>query len=211
MDKKTQIDTFTRYSQVSRETISSLILYEELLVKSNKKFNLIGNSTIKYIWHRHFLDSLQVIDFIDKNQNTLVDIGSGAGFPGLVLSIIAKERKIPLKIKLIDKSKRKINFLKEIINKLKLNAVAINQNVEDEKFHFIDDTFVARAFKPLSKIFELMHNKAKNFKKIIIFLGKNGKDALLQASKNWDIKYKQRISVTSDDSLIIEVNKLIKK
>ena len=141
----------------------------------------------------------------------MIDIGSGAGFPGLVLSIIAKERKIPLKIKLIEKSKRKINFLKEIIIKLNLNAVAINQNVEDEKFYFTDDTFVARAFKPLSKIFELMHNKAQNLKKIIIFLGKNGQEGLIQASKNWDIKYKQRMSVTSSDSFIIEVNKLIKK
>ena len=185
--------------------------YEELLIKNNKRFNLIGNSTINYIWHRHFLDSFQVIDFIDKNQETLVDIGSGAGFPGLVLSIAAKERNIPLKIKLIEKSKRKINFLKEIITKLKLNANAIYQDVEDEKFHFVDDTFVARAFKPLPKIFELIHNKAKNFKKIIIFLGKNGQDGLLQASKNWDIKYKQRMSVTSSDSFIIEVNKLIKK
>ena len=211
MDKKTQIDTFTRYSQVSRETIGSLMKYEELLIKNNKRFNLIGNSTINYIWHRHFLDSFQVIDFIDKNQKTLVDIGSGAGFPGLVLSIAAKERNIPLKIKLIEKSKRKINFLKEIITKLKLNANAIYQDVEDEKFHFVDDTFVARAFKPLPKIFELIHNKAKNFKKIIIFLGKNGQDGLLQASKNWDIKYKQTMSVTNSDSVIIEINKLIKK
>jgi len=211
MDRSTQIDTFSRYSQVSRETIASLMKYEDLLIKCNKNLNLIGRSTIKNIWQRHFLDSLQVIDFIDKNQKTLVDLGSGAGFPGMVLSIAAKERKIPLKIKLIEKSKRKINFLKEIIVKLNLNAVAIYQNVEDEKFHFTDDTFVARAFKPLPKIFELMHNKAKNFRKIIIFLGKNGKDGLLQASKNWDIKYKQRMSVTSSDSFIIEVNKLIKK
>ena len=211
MERKDQIDTFCRYFQVSRETIRSLIKYEELLIKSNKVFNLIGNSTINDIWHRHFLDSLQVIDFIDKNQKILIDIGSGAGFPGLVLSIIAKERKIPLKIKLIEKSKRKINFLKEIITKLNLNAIAINQNVEDEKFHFSDDTFVARAFKPLPKIFELMHNKAQKLKKIIIFLGKNGQDGLLQASKNWDIKYKQRMSVTSSDSFIIEINKVKKK
>ncbi len=211
MDRKTQIDTFSRYSQVSRETITSLVKYEELLIKSNKSLNLVGNSTIKNIWHRHFLDSFQVIDFIDKNQKTLVDIGSGAGFPGLVLSIVAKERKIPLKIKLIEKSKKKINFLNEIITKLNLSATAINQNVEDEKFYFTDDTFVARAFKPLPKIFELMHNKARNLKKIIIFLGKNGQDGLLQASKNWDIKYKQRMSVTSSDSFIIEVNNLIKK
>ena len=211
MDRKIQIDTFSRFSQVSRETIKILMKYEEFLIKGNKSLNLVGSSTINYIWHRHFLDSLQVIDFIDKNQKTLVDLGSGAGFPGLVLSIVAKERKIPIKIKLIEKSKRKINFLKEIITKLNLNAVAINQNVEDEKFHFTDDTFVARAFKPLPKIFELMHNKAENLKKIIIFLGKNGQDGLLQASKNWDIKYKQRMSVTSSDSFIIEVNKLIKK
>ena len=211
MDKKEQIDTFSRYSQVSRETITSLIKYEEFLIKSNRSLNLIGNSTIDQIWNRHFLDSVQVIDFIDKNQKTLVDLGSGAGFPGLVLSIVAKERKIPLKIKLIEKSKKKINFLKDIITKLNLNVTVIYQNVEDEKFYFNDDAFVARAFKPLPKIFELMHNKAKNFKKIIIFLGKNGKDGLLQASKNWDIKYKQRMSVTSNDSFIIEVNKLIKK
>ena len=211
MDRIIQIDTFCRYFQVSRETIRSLMKYEELLIKSNKVFNLIGNSTINDIWHRHFLDSLQVIDFIDKNQKILIDIGSGAGFPGLVLSIIAKERKIPLKIKLIEKSKRKINFLKEIISKLKLNADAINQNVEDEKFHFVDDTFVARAFKPLPKILELIHNKAQNLKKIIIFLGKNGQDGLLRASKNWDIKYKQSMSVTSNDSFIIEINKLKKR
>ena len=211
MERKDQIDTFCRYFQVSRETIRILIKYEELLIKSNKVFNLIGNSTINVIWYRHFLDSLQVIDFIDKNEKILIDIGSGAGFPGLVLSIIAKEREIPLKIKLIDKSKRKINFLKEIISTLKLNADAINQNVEDEKFHFVDDMFVARAFKPLPKILELIHNKANNFKKIIIFLGKGGRKELLQASKNWDIKYKQRMSITSNDSFIIEINKIKKK
>ena len=211
MDRESQIDTFCRYSQVSRETITSLMKYEEFLINRNKTLNLVGNSTINNIWYRHFLDSAQVIDFIDKSQKTLVDIGSGAGFPGLILSIVAKDRKIPVKIKLIDKSKKKIIFLKEIITKLNLNAIAINENIEDEKFHFIDDTFVARAFKPLPKIFELMHSKAKNLKKIIIFLGKNGQDSLLQASINWDIKYKQRMSVTSSDSFIIEVNKLIKK
>ena len=211
MDRTEQIDTFCRYTQVSRETIRSLVKYEELLIKSNKKTNLIGNTTIKKIWHRHFLDSVQVIDFIDKNEKTLVDLGSGAGFPGLVISIIALERKIPLKVKLIEKSPKKIIFLNEIISQLKLNVDTINQNVEDKKFIFVDEIFIARAFKPLAKILELIHNKAKNFKKIIIFLGKTGNHELLQASKNWDIKYKQRMSVTSNDSFIVEINKLKKK
>ena len=211
MDRKIQIDTFSRYYQVSRETITSLMKYEELLLEANKSLNLIGNSTINYIWHRHFLDSVQAIDFIDKNQKTLVDLGSGAGFPGLVISVIAKDRKIPLKIKIIEKSKKKVIFLKKVVSELKLNSDVINQNVEDEKFCFDDDTFVARAFKPVPKILELIHNKAQNLKKIIIFLGKNGMSELLQASKNWDIKYKQSMSVTSNDSFIIEINKLLKK
>jgi len=211
MDRKEQIDTFCRYSQVSRETIRSLVKYEELLIKANEKTNLIGNTTIKQIWHRHFLDSSQAIDFIDKNEKTLVDIGSGAGFPGLVLSIIALERKIPLKVILIEKSPKKIKFLNEIISKLKLNADTINQNVEERKFEFVDEVFIARAFKPLPKILELIHNKAKNFKKIIIFLGKKGRHELLQASKIWDMQYKQRMSVTSNDSFIVDINKLKKK
>ena len=88
MDRLEQIDTFSRFTQVSRETISSLIRYEKILIEANKSLNLIGKSTINQIWLRHFLDSSQVIDFIDKNDNELLDIGSGAGFPGLVIAIM---------------------------------------------------------------------------------------------------------------------------
>ena len=73
MDKSIQIDTFCRFTQVSRETITSLKKYENALIKSNKSLNLIGNSTLKEIWIRHFLDSAQVIDFIDKNDNLFVN------------------------------------------------------------------------------------------------------------------------------------------
>jgi len=211
MDKDIQIDTFTRFTQVSRETINSLYIYEKLLIEYNKKLNLIGKSTINNIWNRHFLDSAQVFDFIDKNENTLVDIGSGAGFPGLVLALIAKERKIPIKIKLFEKSSKKIIFLKKIISELNLNVEAINKNVQDEKIKFIDQSFIVRAFKPLPQVLELIHNKAKNFKKLIIYLGKTGGAELHEASKSWDIKYKQSMSVTSSDSLIIVVSKLSKK
>ena len=211
MDKTIQIDTFSRFTRVSRETITSLKKYEDTLIKANKTLNLIGNSTIKDIWTRHFLDSVQVIDFIDENDKTLVDLGSGAGFPGLVLAITLKDRKIPLKIKLIEKSPKKVKFLKNLINELQLNAEVINQNILEEPINFFDDVFIARAFKPLKIILQLIHNKAKKWKKIFIFLGKTGKDELLQASKSWDIEYKQRVSVTSNDSIVIEINRLKKK
>ena len=98
MDKTIQIDTFSRFAQVSRETIISLKNYEKAIIEANKSMNLVGKSTINTIWIRHFLDSAQVIDFIDKNDKTLSDIGSGAGFPGVVLAIMARDRKIPIKI-----------------------------------------------------------------------------------------------------------------
>ena len=211
MDKTIQIDTFTRFTRVSRETIISLKKYEDTLIKANNTLNLVGNSTIKDIWTRHFLDSVQVIDLIDKNYNTLVDIGSGAGFPGLVLAITLKDRKIPLKIKLIEKSPKKVKFLRDLINELHLDVKVINQNIFEEPKKLLEDVFVARAFKPLKIILQLIHNKAVNLKKIFIFLGKTGKNELLQASKIWDIEYKQRVSVTSNDSIVIEINRLKKK
>jgi len=211
MDKTIQIATFTRITRVSRETITSLKKYEDILTKANKSQNLIGNSTINDIWIRHFLDSAQVIDFIDKNEKTLIDLGSGAGFPGLVLSILSKDRKIPLKVKLIEKSSKKAKFLKKLIDEFQLNAEVINKNIFEYPKKLSEDVFLARAFKPLKIILPFIHNKVENWKKIFVFLGKTGKNELLQASKSWHIEYKQRMSVTSSDSIILQINKVKKK
>ena len=145
MDKSIQIDTFCRFTQVSRETIISLKKYEQILINANKSLNLVGNSTIKNIWSRHFLDSVQVIDFIDKKDKTLVDIGSGAGFPGFVLALVLKDRKIPLKIKLIEKSPKKVKFLKNLTSSLNVDVEIINQNILKEPINFFDDVFIVRA------------------------------------------------------------------
>ena len=211
MDRTIQIDTFARYTRVSRETIISLKKYEEKLIIANKTLNLVGKSTINDIWERHFLDSVQVIDFVDENDKALVDLGSGAGFPGLVLAMVLNDRKIPLQVKLIEKSPKKVKFLKNLIKELNLSVEVMGNNIIKEPVKFSNDVFIARAFKPLEIIFELIHNKARNWKKIFIFLGKTGRNELLQASKNWNIEYKQRVSVTSSDSLVIEINRLKKK
>ena len=98
-----------------------------------------------------------------------------------------------------------------MINELRLDVEVVNQNILQDPKKLLEDVFIARAFKPLKIILELIHNKAENWKKIFIFLGKTGKNELLQVSKNWDIEYKQRVSVTSNDSTILEINKLNKK
>jgi len=102
-------------------------------------------------------------------------------------------------------------FLKNVVKELRLDVEVLNQYIYTETDKFSGDVFVTRAFKPLKIILQLIHNKVENWKKIFIFLGKTGKNELLQASKSWDIEYKQRVSVTSSDSIVIEINKLKKK
>ena len=211
MDRSEQVDTFSRFTQVSRETITSLKKYEKCLIESNKTLNLVGKSTINDVWIRHFLDSSQVIDIIDKNLKSVIDIGSGAGFPGLIVAILAKDRKIPIKVNLIEKSKKKALFLKRVINDLKLDTHVLNLNVFELTDKIQTDLIIARAFKPLKTILRLLDQKVENWKKIFLFLGKTGQNELLQASKIWDIRYKQRRSVTSRDSIVIEINRLKKK
>ena len=196
--------------QVSRETIDSLKFYEDLLLENNNKFNLISKSSEKIIKKRHILDSAQVIDLIDKNVNICADLGTGAGFPGVVLSILIKERKYKTRVDLYEKSTKKCNFLAEVVRKLNLNANVLQKNIINQKDLYAD-TIVARAFKPIESIFEIVTKNFQNFQNLIVFVGKNGKQTFLDASKVWDFEYKKRMSVTSNDSLIINIKNIKKK
>ena len=196
--------------QVSRETIASLNIYEALLLENNRKFNLISKSTENILKTRHILDSAQAIDFIDKSSKICADLGTGAGFPGIVLSILFKERKYPIRVDLYEKSPEKCQFLTQVVKKLDLDALVLEKNVLEQK-NLEVGTIVARAFKPIQSIFKIVTKNFKNFKNLILFLGKNGKQTLLDASKVWEFEYKERKSVTSDDSLILNIKKIRKK
>ena len=196
--------------QVSRETIESLNIYEALLLKNNRKFNLISKSTENILKTRHILDSAQVIDFINKNIRICADLGTGAGFPGIVLSILFRERKYPIRVDLYEKSPKKCQFLFKVVKELDLNVLVLEKNVFEQK-NLEADTIVARAFKPIQSIFEIVTKNFKDFKNLIFFLGKNGKKVLLDASKVWEFEYKERKSITSDDSLILNITKVRKK
>ena len=197
--------------KVSRETLIWLEEYSKAILLKNKKINLISKSTEKSIKYRHILDSAQSIEFIDKNDIQIcTDLGSGAGLPGIVLGILMKTKKPVFKLIFYEKSFHKSTFLKEMTKKFNLNSVIHRKNIFDQK-NLVTDVIISRAFKPLQVIFEIAQTNFKNFKYIILFLGKSGKKNLNDARKFWEFDYVEKKSLTNADSFIVKIFNLRKK
>ncbi len=195
---------------VSRETLVKLDEYSKDIILKNKEINLISKSTESSIKSRHIADSMQTIDFIDKNDiKTCTDLGSGAGLPGIVLGIIMSPKKPNFKVIFYEKSYHKSNFLREMSKKFNLDAEIYQKNIFNEK-NLITDVIISRAFKPMPVIFQIAKTNFKNFKYIILFLGKSGKKILKDAMKNWKFDYEERKSLTNDDSIIVKISNLKK-
>ena len=194
---------------VSRETFPELEEFRYLILEKNKEINLISSKTEGISRERHIIDCAQIIDFIDKNDKLCTDIGSGSGLPGIVLAIIMKHRKSNMKFNLYEKSFHKSNFLKEVSKKFELNTKIFQKNIFDEK-NLISDVIVTRAFKPLPVILSLVNENFKKFKNIILYLGKNGKQSLLETLSNWQFEYKEKKSLTSEDSFLVKIYNLKK-
>ncbi len=198
-------------SNVSRETLKELDDYSNSIILKNKDLNLISSSTEKSINSRHIVDSAQTFDFIDNiGINTCTDLGSGAGLPGIVLAILMKNKKPQFKVIFYEKSYHKSKFLVDMSKKFKLNTKVYQKNIFEEK-NLSTDVIIARAFKPLPIIFEIADKNFKNFKFIILFLGKSGKKILKETFKYWEFDYEEKKSLTNSESIIIKISNLKKK
>ena len=205
-----KIDNF-KLSNVSRETLKELEDYSKAIISKNKSINLISKSTEKSINSRHINDSAQTIDFINKNDiNICTDLGSGAGLPGIVLGILMKPKKPVFKLIFYEKSFHKSVFLKEMTKKFNLNSEIHQKNIFEQK-NLCTDVIISRAFKPLPIIFQIAKNNFKNFKYIILFLGKSGKKILDDAFETWKFDYEEKKSLTNDESMIVKISNLRKK
>ena len=121
-----------------------------------------------------------------------------------------KHKKSEMKFKLYEKSYHKSNFLKEVSNKFNLNVEVLQKDIFEQK-NLRSDIIVARAFKPLPIILNLIHGNFKFFKEVILFLGKNAKEMLRDVLKEWEFEYQEKKSITSDDSIILKISKLKKR
>ena len=195
---------------VSRETFPDLEKFRQIIIEKNKDINLISVQSERISKERHIIDSAQIIDLIDLNRSICTDIGSGSGLPGIVLAIIMKHKRSDMKFVLYEKSFHKSNFLKEVTSKFNLNVEVLQKDILKEK-NLQSDIIVARAFKPLPIIINLIHNNFKSFKEVILFLGKSGKEILGKVLNEWKFEFEEKKSITSADSIIIKIKNLEKK
>ena len=197
---------------VSRETYLDFEEFISMIQEKNQEINIVSKETAKneVIRERHIIDSAQIIDFIDLNANTTSDIGTGGGMPGLVVAIMLKNLRKSLKINLYEKSHHKSSFLREVSRKLKLKTEVFEKNVFETK-EIETGTIMARAFKPMPIILDLVHRNFKSYNNLILFMGKNGKKILENTLNSWDLEYEEKKSLTSEESFLINIKNIKKK
>ena len=182
-------------------SISDIKIFISELLRVNKKHNFISKSTENVIWHRHILDSAQLIKFIDFSKGSLSDLGSGAGFPGLILALFNKNK--DFHVKLYEKSPVKRAFLQKISKKLSIK-MEIYGNIYEEPID--SDYIVSRAFKKLESIIQVSREILKKSHKLIILKGQNAQKDLKKAFKREKYDYKLENSITNKDSRIIIID-----
>jgi len=197
---------------VSRETCLDFEKLISMIIDKNKEINLISKETAKneVIRDRHIVDCAQVIDFIDLNDNTTSDLGTGGGFPGIVVGIMIKNIKKDMKIKLYEKSHHKSSFLREVSRKLDLNTEVIQKDIF-ETTELKSGTIMARAFKPLPEVLELVYKHFSSYKNLILFMGKSGKKILEETLKDWEFDYEKKKSITNEDSFLLNIKNIKKR
>ena len=192
-------EAFLSHINVSRETLEKLEVYESLLKKWQSKINLISRNNIDNIWERHFLDSAQLYALLPKTATNVLDVGTGAGFPGMILSIMGAPN-----VKLVEQNKKKCVFLEEVLRKTSAEATVYPGKIEDLPTYAFD-AITARA---LTSLDGLLHMLSPYFgPKTVGFFPKGQKlnEELTLDSKNWNINYSLVQSVSSAEGKIVVI------
>ena len=197
---------------VSRETCMEFESFVGMLQEKNKEINIIGKESAKneVIRERHIVDSAQIIEFIDLNSNIITDIGSGGGMPGVIMSIMMKKVKNSMKVHLYEKSHHKSAFLRKVSRDLNLNTKIIEKNIFESQ-NLESGTIMARAFKPLPVVLDVVNKNFSSYSNLILFMGKNGQKVLEETLKNWDFDFVKKKSITSEDSFLLNIKNIKKK
>ena len=194
---------FLAKSNVSQKTLAQLKAYADLLADWNARHNLVAKSTLPDLWHRHLWDSAQLASLVPETAHTLADLGSGAGFPGLVLAAIRPE----LKVTLHEATTKKCAFLQAAAERMGIKVEIRNARLEDlppQPF----DAVTARALAPLPLLLEYAHRFTAPNTVCLFLKGQNVGAELTQAHKSWKMKIRQIPSLTDPSGVILELREL---
>ena len=200
-------DKFNLYQYVSRETFNKFEIFYETLVKWQKSINLISNSSIENIWTRHFLDSAQLFNFTKEIKGNILDMGSGAGFPGMILAIMGNEN-----INIVESDEKKCIFMSEVARLTKTKVKIHNCRIENLDF-INPDLIISRALASLINLVKyaeihMQKNKLNNVSipKMLFLKGKMYNEELNELKKTRRIVFNIYPSITSEYGKILHIN-----
>jgi 16S rRNA (guanine527-N7)-methyltransferase len=193
---------------VSRETFGRLEHYVELLNKWNPKINLVSPNTLREAWTRHFVDSAQIYRLASEKTKIWADFGSGGGFPGMVVAILAAELNPDLQVTLVESDVRKCAFLRSVARETGVQVTVSNQRIETLE-PLNADVISARALASLPLLFEFSTRHVKNGGKLLFPKGMKWKTEVEEAVKSWTFSLETHTSVTDPNAVILEIGELV--
>ena len=201
-----QPEDFQKTFNVSRETMEKLQTYHKLLFKWQGAINLVGPRTLQDSWARHFADSAQLLPHIPEGVKTLADLGSGAGFPGLVLAMMRPD----LDVHLVESDERKAQFLRTVSRETNTPVQVHNARIEDVTADIAPDMITARALASLVELFVycLPWTVQNNDIKLLFLKGKLAQEEVGQARAAYDFDVQTYPSCTDDAAEILFINRL---
>lgn len=198
-------DGFAALISVSRETLERLETYAAFLTKWQKTINLVSRDSLVDLWRRHFLDSAQLAQFIPSDRPvTILDMGSGAGFPGLVLAILALEKGRSWTVHLVESDSRKAAFLATVARKTGATPVIHNRRIE-QLSPFPVDIVTARALAPLVDLLEYAAPFLKSDTQCLFLKGVAAEDELTAAAKTWKMTTDRRPSRSGPTGVVLRL------
>ena len=206
--KTNSYNDFCLHQNVSRETFEKFIIFYKTLIKWQNSINLISKSSIENIWVRHILDSAQLYRYTKKINGNILDFGSGAGFPGLILAMMGNKN-----IHLVESDQKKCTFLREVAMLSETDVTIHNNRIENLKY-FDVELITARALAPLNKLInyaEAFSKKSVSNKilpKMLFLKGKSYKKEILELSKTQKISFQEYQSITDDFGKILYINSI---
>jgi 16S rRNA (guanine527-N7)-methyltransferase len=199
-------EEFAALSHVSRETLARLKIHAEMLLDWNRRQNLVSEGSLVDLWRRHFWDSAQLVPYVPISATSLVDLGSGAGFPGLVIAEIFRERP-GFRVVLYEATAKKCRFLEAVARRLDLPAEVRQGRIEDAAPE-IFDCITARACAPLSKLLVYAQRFWARESVALLLKGQNVEVELTESHKSWRMQAARHQSRSDSSGVILEIREL---